>query len=223
MGQELGSAFYDELHRERTDDNVPVERSPYFPLFQAAVRALWLKNVSSVIEVGCGNGDLAGLILNRLQGEYRGFDFSPVAVANAIRKTGRTNRFFVGNALDPASYAGRYDGIVCTEVLEHIARDRDVISLWPSGAWCVCSVPNFDDESHVRLFREEEQVLERYGDLIEITSVTRVSRPIFTGRTPAEYFRQLRWSRKDPKKLFALLGVNPFAYGGWFLFSGTKR
>jgi ribosomal protein L11 methylase PrmA len=49
----------------------------------------------SILEVGCGNGFLAEMILREHSGSYRGFDFSPVAVRNASRRTGRHEIFFV--------------------------------------------------------------------------------------------------------------------------------
>ncbi len=121
----------------------------------------------SVLEVGCGSGLFAEMLVKETQVAYRGFDFSPVGIAHArARLPGAA--LFVGDALAPASYSGDYDCIICSEVLEHIAGDLDVIALWPRGTLCVCSVPNFDYPTHVRRFRTEHEVRERYGEAIDI-------------------------------------------------------
>src|SRR5438270_12497037 len=94
-------------------------------------------NSRSLLEVGCGNGFLAELILQRLDVLYRGFDFSLAAVENAGSRTRKPQAFTRADALNPKSYEGDYDTIICTEVLEHIQCDLDVIRLWRYGTWCV--------------------------------------------------------------------------------------
>src|SRR5262249_16082057 len=151
---------------------------------------------------------------------YRGFDFSANAIAKARARTGRPAAFRVADATDTASYRDvAYDAVVCTEVLEHIEPDRETIRLWQPGARCLCSVPHFDYDGHVRFFRTEREVRARYGDLIAIESVVRVSKPLRAGMSLGDYLRKLRWSRDDPRRLMGLLGVGTFdAIGGWFLF-----
>jgi hypothetical protein len=117
-----------------------------------------------------------------------------------------------------------YDTIVCTEVLEHIDADLDVIRLWRDGAWCVCTVPNFDYAGHVRFFRAPDEVAARYGELIDIVAVIRIARPIMPDGRIRTYLRNLRWSRDDPTRFLGFLGIQTFdRLGGWFLFYETKR
>lgn len=113
--------------------------------------------------------------------------------------------------------------IVCLEVLEHIERDLKVIANWKTGCECICSVPNFDYPTHVRWLRTEKEIVKRYGHLISIRQVERISCPLVRGRGWRAYLRQLRWSRKDPRRLMGLLGYKTFDhFGGWFLFSGLR-
>jgi 2-polyprenyl-3-methyl-5-hydroxy-6-metoxy-1,4-benzoquinol methylase len=154
---------------------------------------------------------------------YTGFDFSEVAVQKA-KALGTKGDFFVGDATDPAAYTVPYEGIVCCEVLEHIEADLEAVQLWSRGAICVCSIPNFDYDSHVRFFRSEQDVVQRYGDLIEINRIERVAKSARANLTWAEYFRRVRWARSQPTRMFGMLGLNPFSwYGGWFIFVGRRR
>jgi 2-polyprenyl-3-methyl-5-hydroxy-6-metoxy-1,4-benzoquinol methylase len=223
MGQEAGSNVYDELHA--TDEsNVSITTSFYYPLFCNIVAEVKKRSINTILEVGCGTGGLAQLLMARTSIRYMGFDFSAVAVKNAGMRTGQSEAFFVGDALDPSCYQFPCDGIVCTEVLEHITRDLDVIRLWRPGVQCICSVPNFDYPTHVRHFRGEDQVGARYGDLIDIEAIVRVPKPVLLGNTVREYFRRLRWSRNEPKKMLGLLGIKTFDwYAGWFVFSGRRK
>src|SRR5882762_7172620 len=134
---EQGVDFYDSLHTGGYDG------ARYLPLFRKVVQNIRDRGSRSLLEVGCGSGFLAEMLLREHAGVYRGFDFSTVAIRNAGYRTGRPELFCVGDALDARSYACDYDTILCTEVLEHVDADLSVIRLWRDGTWCVCTVPNF--------------------------------------------------------------------------------
>jgi 2-polyprenyl-3-methyl-5-hydroxy-6-metoxy-1,4-benzoquinol methylase len=222
MGQEALSSVYDELWGEE-DLNVPINKSFFYRLYRRVVAEVEKRGIDAVLEVGCGAGSLAELLLTRTKVQYRGFDFSPVGVRRAAQRIGRRDLFFVSDAKEPSSYQWPHTGIVCTEVLEHIAADLDVVSLWRPGTQCICSVPNFAYPTHVRHFRHEDEILARYGKLFDIDMIVRVPKPVFTGNTLREYLRKVRWAREQPKKMFGLLGINTFDwYSGWFLFAGTR-
>jgi hypothetical protein len=162
--------------------------------------------------------------MDNLSLSYVGFDFSAIAVKKARLRTHREHGFFVGDALNAASYNHAFDSIVCTEVLEHIDKDLEAIGKWPAGCQCICSVPNFDADSHVRFFTSTESVLERYGQAIAIERIARIRKPILADISWSNYVRALRWYRYRPRQLLAALGVGTFrSLGGWFLFSGRKR
>jgi len=221
MSAEEGVDFYNRVHSE---SNVPETRALYYPLLRKVVECLQHRGSRSILEVGCGNGFLAEMILLTHKDAYRGFDFSPVAIHNAAGRTGHPELFFHGDARDPHCYACDYDTIVCTEVLEHIEADLEVIRLWRAGTWCICTVPNFDYAGHVRFFRTPGQVTGRYGPLIDIKAVIKIARPIMPDGRIRSYLRNLRWSRDDPSRLLGFLGFQTFdRLGGWFLFYGTKR
>jgi hypothetical protein len=73
-------------------------------------------------------------------------------------------RFVVEDARTSSIYTEfEHDVIVCTEVLEHITEDLLVLSHFPPGKRCLCTVPNFPDEYHVRHFRDTGEVAARYS------------------------------------------------------------
>jgi 2-polyprenyl-3-methyl-5-hydroxy-6-metoxy-1,4-benzoquinol methylase len=217
-----GSDYYDDLYR---NDDRTYERpltSQYYPMYRRAVELLRRERVGTVLEVGCGSGVLAELLTGAGIG-YCGFDFSQVAIEKARRRN-PSARFHVGDATDPAAYPCDYDALVCCEVLEHIAGDLEAIDLWRRGAFVVCSVPNFAYESHVRHFRSESEVIERYSPLIDIRHIDRVAASPGANLSWKAYFRRIRWARNNPKRLFGILGVNTFSWaGGWFVFVGVRR
>ena len=215
---------YDAMYEGAGTYDLPYAQSHYYPMFRKTLQEVIRLDAKHVLEVGCGSGSFAEMLFDHTDIPYSGFDFSRAGVEKAAHRTGRGNAFRVSNALDPDSYRPRHDTIVCTEVLEHVEADREVVGLWNSGVNCICTVPNFDFDTHVRFFMTAEEVHDRYADLIEIDRITRVPRALLRGRTLREYLRHLRWSRNDPKRMMAMLGYRTFEnLEGWFVFSGNRR
>ncbi|MEJ7639368.1 MAG: class I SAM-dependent methyltransferase [Singulisphaera sp.] len=117
---------------------------------------------------------------------YVGLDFSPAAIAKA--ETLRRGRFVVGDARAPEIYREvEHEAVVCTEVLEHIQDDLLVVSRFGAGKRCLCSVPNFPYESHVRHFRHAGEVKERYGPYFGDCDVMTFKSPISDTANIEEY------------------------------------
>lgn len=217
---------YDEIYSSGGSGGIyelPYWRSPYYPVFTAVLKELRRKKVRRILEVGCGNGALAHMIISKTNIDYRGFDFSPVAIRKAGARTKHPEFFFVADARDRSAYVGDYDCIICTEVLEHLEADLEVISIWNVGLIYICSLPNFHSKTHVRYFESEEDVEKRYGCLLEIKTIVKVKRPELTNLSWGAYSRQLTLNLHHPRKLKKILGFKSFAEGGWFVFSGQKR
>jgi SAM-dependent methyltransferase len=81
--------FYDSLHTRGYDGAL------YLPLFGRVVESIRDYGSRALLEVGCGSGFLAEMLLREHSGTYRGFDFSTVAIRNARNRTGRPELFFV--------------------------------------------------------------------------------------------------------------------------------
>lgn len=205
--------------------NLPVARAFYYRLFQEVKRELKRRNLRDVLEVGCGVGWFAQMMLSDPSFRYHGFDFSPIAVQRAQQKTGSMDSFFVGDATNEAVYEGTYDVLVCTEVLEHIPNDQEVVAHWPAGRGFVCSVPNYDASNHERYFITEEDVLQRYGGALNIERINRLTKPVISDIGLKSRLRELRWSRYRPSRFLKVLGLGlDFETdGGWFVFSGRAK
>lgn len=219
---------YDDMFKEGGYAGVfdlPYNRSPYYPLFCAVRDSLRKHKAQRVLEVGCGTGTMAHMLFDTTQLTYCGFDFSPIAVEKAIKRTGHTNVFFVGDATSSATYANlNYDSVICTEVLEHIEDDLLTMSHWAPGTLCVCSVPNYDADTHVRHFRSADEVTKRYESLLDIQSIKTRRKPFLNDLSLASWFQAVKWNRYRPDRLKWLLGLSDFDRdGGWFIFTGRRR
>lgn len=177
-----------------------------------------------ILEVGCGTGDFLHMLLDQTNLSYFGFDFSKVAIEKARKRTGYYDIYEVKNGLLKNSYSGEFDAVVCTEVLEHIEEDIKVISHWKSGVNIICSVPNFDADSHVRYFNNKDEVFNRYEKYIDIKKIKLIKKPILTNISLRNLLRHLRWKRNSLIGILNVLGFTDFdKNGGWFLFSGVKK
>jgi SAM-dependent methyltransferase len=221
---EAPAEAYDRQFSESEQADRHYSRSIEYRLYRKVCERLDGAPRQQILEVGCGTGAFAHCVMETSPRSYRGFDFSEVAVQKARARTGCHDCFFVGDARHATSYEGLYHTIVCLEVLEHIERDLDVIAHWRSASECICSVPNFEYPTHVRWFRDEEEILSRYQHLISIREIERIPCPLVQGRGWRAYLRQLRWSRNDPRRLKGLLGYGSFDnFAGWFLFCGRRK
>jgi SAM-dependent methyltransferase len=230
LRQETSAAGYNDLYSDNEDGKgyTAYDRaywdSHYYPLYKKTLDEVLRLGGGKILEVGCGSGSFAHLLLDRSKLDYHGFDFSEAAIQKAGRRTGKPEHFSVARADDNQPMLRSYDTIVCLEVLEHIEADLDVVRGWRPGCNVVCSVPNFDQPDHVRFFLHEDEVRERYGPLIEFDRIERVGRALVLGRGWPDYLRQLRWSRDNPKRFLALLGYKTFEnLAGWLVFSGRRK
>ena len=205
--------------------DLPYKRSPYYPLFCTVAKTLEQHKVKRVLEVGCGTGSMAQLLLDRLPIDYCGFDFSPIAVAKAKSRTDRAQTFFVADATAASTYQGLdYEAIICTEVLEHIEDDLLAMRHWAPGTFCVCSVPNYDADTHVRYFKNAAEVASRYGEVLDIERIELKRKPMLNDLTTANWLQAVIWNRYRPERLRWLFGFSDFDQdGGWFVFSGRRR
>ena len=162
-GVEQPSAWYDDAFQTDEGYGQPYPRSHYYFIWTVIADRLRRARLRRVLEIGCGPGQLAALLMDQGVEGYAGLDFSPVAIKMAQANV-PGGRFVVDDARTTSIFAEfEHDAIVCTEVLEHIEDDLLVVSRFGAGTRCLCTVPNFPYESHVRHFRDAAEVAARYG------------------------------------------------------------
>ena len=61
------------------------------PLYEDVLRLLAPADIDSVLDIGCGNGNVLNMLANRADCTLAGIDFSPSAIKNALSR----NRRFV--------------------------------------------------------------------------------------------------------------------------------
>lgn len=126
---------------------------------------------TSVLDIGCGPGQLACLLRDRGLGRYCGFDFSPKRIEQA-RKVCPEYDFHVADAFRTELFQTcEYDTVLCTEFLEHVEGDLEVLRRIRPGAVVHGTVTNFPYMAHVRHFESAGQVRERYEPILADLSV----------------------------------------------------
>ncbi|MFT6827464.1 MAG: 2-polyprenyl-3-methyl-5-hydroxy-6-metoxy-1,4-benzoquinol methylase [Bacteroidia bacterium] len=173
-GEQKGSSYYDEAFRNRNIFNVSYKDSPYWVHWTQVIQFLGHKNTSaSILDVGCGPGQLAEYLFDLGFQNYTGFDFSEEAIKRA-RSLGYNYTFFTADALARSSYESDYDVAICLEVFEHLNEDKKIINFFQQGKKVIFSVPNFWDPSHVRRFVSMRQIKSRYYKLLDIQQIVKV-------------------------------------------------
>jgi predicted TPR repeat methyltransferase len=163
---EATQGFYDDVYAGDGAYLEPWRKTPYAETWKGIAQLLETNGSRSILDLGCGPGQFAECVAELLpNATYHGVDFSSVAVE---RGKVRVPSYQFSRVVLPAeSYVqfAPFDTVVCTEVLEHVDADIDVLKPIPSDTYVVFSVPNFDSFGHVRVFSSEEAVRSRYGDL----------------------------------------------------------
>ena len=169
MSAEREADFYDEaLDNPRHASWLPLEDTPYRPLFEATARLI--PDDLDVVELGCGTGRLAALIAPRLR-SYIGLDFSRRRLGEARHYAPAIDFRVADLRSDPIPPADLY---VANEVLEHLADDLGLLRRLPAGSRVLLSVPSFHADAHVRFFPVWGEARDRYAPLLDIDSEARV-------------------------------------------------
>jgi 2-polyprenyl-3-methyl-5-hydroxy-6-metoxy-1,4-benzoquinol methylase len=116
-----------------------------------------------VVDVGCGSGHLLRALADRTPGaRFVGVDFSENAIGRA-RSLLPEARWLVGDAYAPPVEERRFDLVLCTEVLEHLDRPREVLDalvrLCRPGGRVVITVPDGELdrwEGHVNFWSKSD-------------------------------------------------------------------
>ena len=163
--------YYNNIYsksKEYAKDNP--EQSVYYNLFSDVVSMV--PSGASVVELGCGTGLLAKMLIENGFHYVEGIDFSKVAIKKAKEINVQQQSLF--KIADIYTYKPKKDAtVICLETLEHLEYDIKVIENLPKCNF-IFSVPNFMCESHQRCFVTQNQIIDRYGKYIEIESMAKI-------------------------------------------------
>jgi len=160
---EKGPEWYDESFENDARWTSHYSKSPYYSLWTVISDRIRNPSVKTILDVGCGSGQLASLLSDKGVTNYCGIDFSPKRIAQA-RKVCPAFRFEVVDAFKTKLLDDYpYDTVVSTEFLEHVEKDTVIIERIRKGAHFIGTVPSFAFTSHVRHFGSCGEVSERYS------------------------------------------------------------
>ncbi len=162
--QEKDSQYYDAIYKRGYDTTA------WRNLYHEVFRMITKHDFPTVLEIGCGVGDLGKMIVDRGI-PYRGFDFSKEAI-RCSKRLCPAGKFWVADAYDANSYRPYdYNIVIALEVLEHLD-DIKVIRSIPPGVRLIASIPNHDDVSHLRLCEDpKKDIIERFAPFMNITEM----------------------------------------------------
>ena len=172
---EYGADWYDESFAQRGDHyRLPYwKQNWYGALTLVAERIVQMDN-PRVLDMGCGPAPLAQLLFDRGIRNYTGFDFS-VPRLDFAKTLVPEFRFEVADVYTTDLFERvDYSVVVGTEFLEHLEGDLTVLDRVRPGARVICNVPDYGHASHVRFFRSESEVIDRYGSRFSEFRVDRV-------------------------------------------------
>ena len=174
---EIPSSLYDDSYKlGGAGDNYhkPYRQSFYYPSWQLAMSCLLpLDRDTSILEIGCGPGQVAKMLFDNGFTNYIGFDNAAEGVALAKQNNPeRANQFVVGDAFQTDLMEKEYGLVICFEVLEHVQNDLTLLQRIRPGTRVLLSVPNFNDPYHVRYFKNKDEVWERYSQVVRISDIS---------------------------------------------------
>ena len=169
---EKGPEYYDRTFHEDPNWSAHYTASVDYYIWTVIVDRVRRAKARSVLEIGCGSGQLAHAIHDSGAVEqYCGFDFSLARVEQARRNVPAFT-FEHANAFETDLYDRiKYDLVIVTEFLEHVEEDLAVLRRLPPGVRVIGLVPNFPYVSHVRHFAGPAEVAARYGPFFDAFTV----------------------------------------------------
>ena len=163
--------WYDNAYKNTPAYHVHYTDSNYYFIWNVIMDRIKRFNANSIIDLGCGSGQFGSLLFDNGIKNYLGIDFSEEAI-----KIARTVcPYYKFKHLDLTKnnilLTYSYDCVVTLEFLEHIEFDLEVLRQIKTGSKVFATVPNFPYVSHVRHFKNEMEVINRYKHLFSDLTV----------------------------------------------------
>jgi len=177
MGRQQDAAYYDGIY---LGSHYEQEASAlrWYPIWKEVADTLIKQGATKIIDLGCGPGHLAEVIAHTTGYpiKYIGYDFSGIAIDMSTKKSLDDRFSFVKVDLsnyDFNKFIDENDNLfyVSIEFFEHVEFDQEVIKRMKPNKPLIFSLPKFDDPGHVRFFENEQSIITRYEDLLDIHEI----------------------------------------------------
>ncbi|MEK7091307.1 MAG: class I SAM-dependent methyltransferase [Patescibacteria group bacterium] len=127
------SSFYNQFHKgaQLQKRIISEDNFTYIIIIKALKKIIKKRNKLSVLDYGCGVGTL-GLYLANQGNKVIGLDISPLAVKTAnenskLMSLNKLAKFYTIGSEKKIISSKKFDLIICTEVLEHIKEDLNLL------------------------------------------------------------------------------------------------
>jgi SAM-dependent methyltransferase len=171
------TAFRSPFVADDADSPGPDTKAAFYPVWAVLADRVRRSGAESVIEIGCGSGQLARLLRDLGVPSYLGVDTRPALLERA-RAACPGYRFdaadvFVSNHLR----AGNYEVVVMTQFLEYVRWDLVALELVRPGRTVLGAVSASREPVRAGQFASTGQVLERYGPVLRNLQVEPIHLP----------------------------------------------
>jgi trans-aconitate methyltransferase len=149
-------------------------------IYRDAYGRLGLLSVANVCDLGCGNGNFAGVMVERNQRPevYLGVDMSHSKIKTAKGAyPGWSFLYGDFNSREIREKYERFEAYLLLHVMDVLEDDLAFLDTVPQGKHLVFSLPRFEKEGSKRFFPDLSSLREHYSSLIRITAVGRFKSP----------------------------------------------
>ena len=170
MGEEKNASYYDNIFNVFPHYALDVNgyNSPWFHISTLVMDML--NKEEKILELGCGTGQFAEILINKGYNYIHGMDFSPQAISMSKERC-KKDIFQCENIYKFNFNEIDFDIAICIEVFEHIEKDLMIIRKIPKGKKIIFTVPSYDAGGHVRYFSHKEKVIKRFKSEFTIFDV----------------------------------------------------
>ncbi|GLH73162.1 hypothetical protein GETHLI_16640 [Geothrix limicola] len=171
-----------------------------FMLARYKFAAKMMRRCQAILEVGCGEGLGAFMLVRDTPARVLGVDFDEAQILYAQREVAPHGRgrlsFLCGDATTEAQAAGPFDGLVCLDVIEHVDQKEEArflencVSVLKPGAVAIFGTPNIASDAfasppsragHINLFDPDRFVSTLEGHFSHVFPFSMNDEMVHTG------------------------------------------
>jgi len=160
-----------------------------YEIVLSALASAQLSPTFRVLDVGCGDGALSGLIAMQTKAQIDGVDVEPLSIELARKefsRRGLTGRFA---RIDGYAYPfddGTFEAVICSDAIEHVQRPEDMLrEMWrvlaPAGVLVLTTPIRYTEAPRDRMHVQEwfpGQFEQFCSDTLGVAVELRLSHPV---------------------------------------------